>query len=772
MIIRKKIIRITTVPVSLEKLIEGQLAFMQQYYDVIAVSSDKQRLEEIGAIEGVRTYAVGLTRQITLGKDLLALWKLYRYFKRERPLIVHSHTPKAGTVSMLAARLAGVPNRLHTIAGLPLLESTGLKRILLNFVERVTYSCATKIYPNSTELKNIIIQKKFCPPNKLKVIANGSSNGVNTDYFNVEQISKEAKEKLRNELHLKEDDFVFIFVGRLVGDKGINEIVSAFHRLRVKKNVKLLLVGPFETDLYPLSTKTLLEISQNKNIITVGYQNDVRPYFAICNIGLLPSYREGFPNVVMQAGAMGLPCIVSNINGCNEIIINEENGLIIPAKDANALHSAMGRVYEDEKLRANLEYKSRKLIISRFEQEIVWQAILDEYRSLEFKLPTIIRTSTISMSLDILLKGQLAYLGNFYDVLAVSGEDVHLKNIATREKVRTANVHMNRTISPFEDLISLVNLFSIFRREKPLLVHSMTPKAGLLSMFAAYFAGVPIRVHTFTGLIFPYKTGFLHYLLLIMDKILCKFATHIFPEGEGVKNDMLKFRITCKPLHVLANGNVNGIDVDYFNASHVPDAQKNSLKDELQIEPNDFVFVFIGRMVTDKGIDELISAFSTFSATYTDCKLLLIGPFEHELDPLKKSTLTEIDENENIISVGYQTDVRQYFAISDVSVLPSYREGFPNVVMQAGAMGLPSIVSDINGCNEIIKDGENGIIIPAKDSSALFQAMKRMYDDKALRDILKQNARQMIVSRYEQKVVWDAILAEYKRLEKDVQKHN
>src|SRR6185312_342487 len=152
--------------------------------------------------------------------------------------------------------------------------------------------------------------------------------------------------------------------------------------------------------------------------------------------------------------------------------------------------------------------------------------------------------------------------------------------------------------------------------------------------------------------------------------------------------------------------------------------QKQQLRQELNIKASDFVFVFVGRLVKDKGINELVSAFSKLQIQ--NARLLLVGNFEPELDPLFSETLQRIQSNPNIFSVGFQKDVRPYFSISNALVFPSYREGFPNVVMQAGAMELPSIVSNINGCNEIIKNGVNGIIIPPKNEDELFKAMKSL----------------------------------------------
>lgn len=381
---KPKLIRITTVPISLDKLIEGQLRYMSSYYDVTAISSEKEYLEKIGVKEGVSTYHVEMTRKITPIKDSIAVVKLYFYFKKNKPQIVHTHTPKAGLVGMLAAKLAGVPVRLHTVAGLPLLEATGFKRKILNFVEKFTYDCATKAYPNSFELQKILITNKLAKSNKLHVIANGSSNGINIDYFNTTQFSQNQLDKLKTELNIIATDFVFIFVGRLVADKGINELVKAFIKIsETNKNSKLLLVGPFEDDLDPLEKSALEAIKSNSSIISVGYQNDVRPYFAISNALVFPSYREGFPNVVMQAGAMNLPSIVSNINGCNEIIIPNENGIIIPVKNQEKLYDAMLEMISNEKAYLVMKNNARKLIESRYSQEVVWKAILEEYKKYE-----------------------------------------------------------------------------------------------------------------------------------------------------------------------------------------------------------------------------------------------------------------------------------------------------------------------------------------------------------------------------------------------------
>jgi glycosyltransferase involved in cell wall biosynthesis len=378
----------------------------------------------------------------------------------------------------------------------------------------------------------------------------------------------------------------------------------------------------------------------------------------------------------------------------------------------------------------------------------------------------LIRITTVPQSLDILLRGQLAFLSTYYDVIGVSSGSDTLDKVALREGVRTIVVDMERQISIHKDIVSLWRLYRLFKKEKPLIVHSITPKAGLLSMMASRLARVPIRMHTFTGLIFPTRTGIMQNILILMDRLLCRCATNVYPEGQGVKADLIRHKITRKPLKILANGNVNGIDLPHFAPDAVTDEQRIALKNELGIKPGDFTFIFIGRQVGDKGINELIEAFNAISTRRVGVKLLLVGAPEPELDPLSDRTTRVMRENKAIIPTGYQFDVRPYLAVSDALAFPSYREGFPNVVMQAGAMGLPSIVTDINGCNEIISGGDNGLIIPPRDSHSLQVAMERIMDDEALRTKLHKNARIAVASRYDRQSVWDALLEEYRSLHK------
>lgn len=374
----------------------------------------------------------------------------------------------------------------------------------------------------------------------------------------------------------------------------------------------------------------------------------------------------------------------------------------------------------------------------------------------------IIRTTTVPGSLNAFCRGLLRELQekDGYEVVAVSSPGTSLDEIAEREGVRTYAIPMERHISPLKDLKSLWGLIKVFHKEKPTMVHSMTPKAGLLSMLAAWITQVPVRLHTFTGLVFPTATGLKQKILILTDRLTCACATHIVPEGEGVKNDLINYHITKKPLKVLGHGNVRGIDLEHYNPS-LPEVQAEAATIR---KDGTFTFIFIGRLVRDKGINELINAFSRLNSQYPHTRLLLVGAYEENLDPLDPETLAEIKRNPAIEAVGRQDDVRPWLVASDAFVFPSYREGFPNVVIEAGAMGLPSIVTDINGSREIIINGKNGVIIPSHSIDELQQAMEHFILDKHLVKNISSEARALVASRYEQGYVRQCLKDFYKEI--------
>lgn len=385
----------------------------------------------------------------------------------------------------------------------------------------------------------------------------------------------------------------------------------------------------------------------------------------------------------------------------------------------------------------------------------------------------LIRVTTSDISLDSLIKGQLKFLSSEFEVIGVSNNTGVLAMVGEREGIRTIEVPMHREISLFSDIKCLWLLYRLFRKEKPDIVHANTPKGSMLSMIASKLASVPHRLYTVTGLRYQGASGLFRILLMVMERISCYCATKVIPEGEGVKKTLLKDNITSKEMHIILNGNINGIDTEYFNPdlfnrdrtdNKLYTGNKKDIRRDLNLKEDDFVFIFIGRIVRDKGMNELAVCMKRFKAEKKNVKLLLIGRFESKLDPLDADNEKFLRSDLNIHFLGYQNDVRPFFVAADVLVFPSYREGFPNVVLQAGAMGIPAIVTNINGCNEIIKEDFNGKIFSSKDVNALYEKMNWCLNNKNRVKDMASQSRKMIVDRYRQEEVWKATLQEYKKL--------
>lgn len=406
----------------------------------------------------------------------------------------------------------------------------------------------------------------------------------------------------------------------------------------------------------------------------------------------------------------------------------------------------------------------------------------------------IIRACTVSMSVRF-VAGMLPDLTKKYEVVLLSSPGPEMDEAREKYGVRTIEVPMERHISLIRDVVSLWRIIQVFRKERPDMVHSMTPKAGMLCMVAGWLTRVPVRIHTFTGLVFPTATGLKKKILMCTDALTCYSATHVIPEGEGVKADLQNNGITRKPLRVLGYGNVMGIDMKRFDPKRFNDnvnVNDNKLSENgcekcvpVSVNVNvkkEFTFLFVGRIVRDKGMNELMAAFDMLSKKYPQTRLVLVGPYEDSLDPVSDETRRIIKDNPAIEAVGTKRgdDLLACYAAADCFVFPSYREGFPNTVIEAGAMGLPCIVTDINGSREIIindnangnetlryenetlryENGsgsvvvkDNGLIIPSKDAEALYLAMEMMMTDEDMRQRMASCARQMIADRFEQSFV-------------------
>lgn len=367
-----------TMPSSFTTYLAGQARFLAEHFEVVLLTSPGPRAAEVAAAEGVRVHTVNFTRSISPRRDLAVTREIASLIRAERPDIVHSYTPKAGLLTMLAARAAGVPHRFHTVLGLPSMEATGLRLAALSATERITYSCATQVFSISHTLIPHI--PRTLPSRPVGVIGHGSPNGVDFERFTPEAVTPEQRDAVRTAMGIPAGDRVVLFVGRLVGDKGIRELVDAFVEISPDRPVWLVLVGEEEPDVDPLPERTRALIAEHPRIRTTGWSNDVRPYLAASDVLVLPSYREGMGMVLVEAGGMGLPVIASDIPGCQDVVQDGHNGLLVPAKNTDALTAAIRRIIDDRELHRRLSAQTRASMVARYDQNDMHAAFLRLYR--------------------------------------------------------------------------------------------------------------------------------------------------------------------------------------------------------------------------------------------------------------------------------------------------------------------------------------------------------------------------------------------------------
>lgn len=388
-----RIVHVTTVPQSLGFL-RGQVGYIQDRgFRIHAISSPGDRLTSFGEQEHVDTYPVELPRRITPIRDLAAVRALWALIRRIRPSIVHAHTPKGGFLGMISASLARTPVRVYHMRGLRYMTATGSRRILMMTTERIACALAHRVFCVSHSIRDVAIRDGICPADKTVVFGGGSGNGVDASgRFNPERFTNEDRLIGRERLGIGPSDLVVGFVGRIVRDKGVEELARAWSQHReCHPTAQLVLTGPLEPQ-DPVSQSTLDTLHADSRVHLLGHVDDPSTVYPVFDLVVLPTYREGFPNVLLEAAAMELPVVATLIPGCIDAVKDGVTGTLVPDRDAGALEQAIERYLADPELRAAHGKAGRQRVLRDFRQEVIWEAIYQEYvrllRSKGLPVPT------------------------------------------------------------------------------------------------------------------------------------------------------------------------------------------------------------------------------------------------------------------------------------------------------------------------------------------------------------------------------------------------
>ncbi|MEP7163343.1 MAG: glycosyltransferase [Ferruginibacter sp.] len=378
----------------------------------------------------------------------------------------------------------------------------------------------------------------------------------------------------------------------------------------------------------------------------------------------------------------------------------------------------------------------------------------------------LVRMTAASMALKVSTRGQPKYMSEHgFDVTMISSAGWELPGVLALEGCPHIEISMSRKLSPIADLVSIYKLFRLFKKLRPHIIHSENLKANLCGPIAGYFAGVPVRIQTMAGLVSPTKKGIKGWLIRQAEILSFKFATDVWPNSHKSMEYMINTKmVRASKTKVIGRGSTNGIDLERFNAAAIRNERLEEIKKTIDFNDKDQVLVFAGRMVKDKGVEELVAAFVRLQNEFPNCKLVLLGPQEADLDPLKAETIKTISSNDRIVHIEWTDEVEYYLTIATLFVFPSYREGFPNVIMQAGAMKCPVVCSDIVGNNEIVTNRVNGILHRSQDENALYEAVGFALKNEEYMDQMALRLYNDMVAYYNRYTIYELYIKEYKEL--------
>ena len=723
-------------------------------YEVVTVSpAPSKQYQKTFKDKKIKNIPVNFERNtINPFHDLYMFLKLIQIFWSQSPDIVLSYGIKPVIWGGLAAKFFKT-NFYALVTGVGYaFQGNSFKRKLLTKLVAILYkfslSDAKKVIFHNQENRELFVKKKIIYEHKTSVV-NGSGVDINKFKFEPTTIEKMS----------------FLCISRLLGEKGLREYAAAAKIVKRKfPKVVFNLVGPEDTSPDGISLKEV--ISWADYIDYKGETLDVSAYIKNTSVYVLPSYHEGIPRSTLEAMSIGRPILTTNAVGCKNTVDDNINGFKVPVGSVEKLVKKMIWFIENPEALKKMGIASRNIVEERYDVRKVNIEMLNiiglRVEESIKKLKKIIIITSVPISFATLIKGQAKYLSKFYEVKLVSSHSHLNKQIADFEGVEFKSINMTRKITPIQDLKAIFKLYKYISNERPDIVYTFTPKAGLLGMLASFLSRIPVRVHNIVGMPLMEYTGLKLILLKFIERLTYYFSTKIFCNSFGLKK-YVNDNLTSSPITVVGEGSINGVDTEFFKNEFSSD-QRLSIRSNYNISRNDFVVTFLGRIVRDKGINELVDSFVILLKKYPNLKLLLVGDYDDNLNKIDDKTKSLINNLDSIINMGFKNDIREFLSITDLFVLPSYREGLPNSLIEAGSFGIPLLATNINGCNEIIDNNETGLLINMKDVNSLAEGIEKYITDEKFYLNIKKNIRDRIIKKYNQKFFWNNLNNELNKI--------
>jgi glycosyltransferase involved in cell wall biosynthesis len=511
----------------------------------------------------------------------------------------------------------------------------------------------------------------------------------------------------------------------------------------------------------------------------VGFVDDVRPYLARATLAVLPTLRrEGMPTSLLEAMQAEVPVVASRVGGVSEIVQDGTTGVLVPPGDASGLADAIARLLADPPARRRLASNARRYVLERHGVETMIDGHVTAFeRALARRrrparpplvldpdaISSVAHVTTADVSLRYLLLNQLLALREGgYEVTGISSAGPDVPALLERGIGHEA-VAMTRRFTPLADLRSLLALYRLMRRRRFAIVHAHNPKPGLLAQLAARLAGVPVVVNTVHGFYFhdgmrPWARRF--YVLL--EKIASRCSDVILSQNEEDAETAVRLGI-ARPEKVRWLG--NGIDLERFDPARLTRDVRGRTRAALGIAADAPVVGFVGRLVAEKGVRDLLAAAALLKDRVPGLRVLLVGGTDSEKpDHLTPAVASEMGLEEICLFAGVRQDMPELYGTMDVFVLPSSREGFPRAPMEASAMKVPCVVTDVRGCRQVVVHGANGFLVPLGDVTTLAERIFAVLTDPVLARRMGAEGRRRALQEFDERRVFATVRAEYERL--------
>ncbi len=689
---------------------------------------------------------------VNLIRAIFSLPRIMSIMRGKRPDIVFSHNTRSAFLPLLCAFLARVPVRVYFNHGVPYIAYRGPTRWALHVLEHLNLAFSTRVVTVSRDMVSLL--QDMNPKAKVDLIDVGSACGIDISVFNPRRYDHA---KWRSSLGIKNEELVVVFIGRPERRKGFSVLLSLWASNFQTSNARLVLVGPDMGDVqkYLSSVPT--------NIIALGFVNNVAEVLASSDVLIHPSLHEGFSYACLEAQASKLLVLANDIVGIRSLVTNGVTGFLIkdnnPSTYTDFIEQAIIDREKFSQIRLDGYSSARKFSRSLFLNSYIKfleGSLLSHSRGWKEGGP-IAFAATTPFAVNAFLMCHMIALSRNWPVVLFTNCGAYDLEVDLPKEITVVHVPFQRNISICSDISSFLRLLFILRRLRPMSIHSITPKAGIFAMLAGYLSGVPNRWHTFTGQVWVTRRGLARNLLKMIDGRVARLATQVFADSASQCRFLVEEGVVGNGhISMLGSGSMSGVDLE--RAQHAM-ADRSILRGQLGISPNACVFLFVGRVSRDKGISDLIRAFDGLAKVLKNIELLIVGPDEGGISQSLEELASRCDAP--VRKVGSTKCPEHFMAASDVLVLPSYREGFGSVIIEAAACGLPTIAYRIDGVVDAVIDGDGGILVEPGNLVTLASAMAILATDKELRCRLGDQARRRANSEFSRETLTSVWMSFY-----------